>query len=186
MLQSIYFLLKRTIGVTPSAKLKEENRLLKPHPCIWPWAAYSEKQKRSCFDSLEDNFPWLLCLIFQEAKQCLSGWLYVSSWGCKLFFRLTPCTGFTPLSVPPFLSVSFFSSNKTLLSSLAEITGGGVMRYICFPVLSYTWRGERCNSLLGRPRRPLLRGNCASDDEDLVKKIARETNRLANLFINCP
>lgn len=99
-------------------------------------------RKRSCFDSFEDNFPWLLCLIFAKAQQCLSGWLYLNIWGCKLFFRLTPCTGFFPLSVPPFLSVSFFSLNKTLLSSLAEITGGGVMRYICFPVLSYLARRE--------------------------------------------
>lgn len=138
---SIYFLLKMAIGVIPPAKLKEENRLLMPLPRIWSWAISSEKkQKRSCFDSFEDNFPRLLCLIF--AQQCLSAWLYLNSWGCELFFRLTPCTGFSPLSVPPFLSVSFFSSNKTLLSSLAEITGGGVMRYICFPVLSYLARRE--------------------------------------------
>ncbi len=164
---SLYIFCWRGLLVSPPpAKLKEENRLLKPLPCVWSWAPYSEKQKRSHFVSLEDNFLRLLRLIFQKAQQCLSGWLYLNSWGCKLFFRLTPCTGFFPLSVPSFLSVSFFSSNKTLLSSLAEITGGGVMRYICFPVLSYTWRGERCNSLLSRPWRLLLRGNCASERRD--------------------
>ncbi len=63
----------------------------------------------------------------------------------------------------PLFSLCLFSSNKALLSSLAVITGGGVIRYICFPVLSYSWRGERCNSLLSRPWRLLLRRSCASE-----------------------
>lgn len=127
----------------PACKIERRKQIAHATPSYLIMSnLFRKKQKRSCFDSFEDNFPRLLCLIFAKAQQCLSGLLYLNSWGCELFFRLTPCTGFSPLSVPPFLSVSFFSSNKTLLSSLAEITGGGVMRYICFPVLSYLARRE--------------------------------------------
>ncbi len=103
---SLYIFRWRGLLVSPlPAKLKEENRLLKPLPCVWSWA---EKQKRSRFDSLEDNFLRLLRLIFQKTQQCLSWWLYLNSWACKLFLRLTPCTGFFPLSVSSFLSGSLF------------------------------------------------------------------------------